>query len=82
MHTYPVTIPKNGTIVIPKEVRKILSAENIIIKVDDNNNITIEPVKDLKGRFSSYKKSIDNGVDDSNLAWEIHVKEKFGHSND
>lgn len=86
MLSYSLTIPKNGTIVIPKEIRDMILTNNIILRVDDNKNISILPVKDLRGCLSAYKNNninkLDQEKDESDIAWEMHINEKFSKIND
>ncbi|MFN7037975.1 MAG: hypothetical protein ACK4OM_00180 [Alphaproteobacteria bacterium] len=77
MISYSITIPKNGTIVIPKEIRDIISTENIVLQVDENKNISIIPIKNLEGRFEKYKKTISPNIDETELAWKIHLNNNF-----
>lgn len=78
MLAFSLTIPKNGTIVIPKEVRNIISTNNIIINVDADNNISILPLKELKGRLSKYAKFSNIDINqEQDKAWNIYIDEKF-----
>ncbi|RYE12583.1 MAG: hypothetical protein EOP34_10565 [Rickettsiales bacterium] len=78
---FNLTIPKNGTIVIPKKVRDLLHTNNITIQVDEASNISIIPVKNLKGRLSKYSKSIESSQDKSEVAWNMHLKDKYSDTN-
>ncbi len=74
-----IKITDQGQITLPKYIRALLGTENIKIEVDNNNVITILPLKDVAGSLTQYAKKIDET--DFNIirekTWEESIKGRF-----
>ncbi len=67
-------ISSKGQITIPKKIRDLLASDIVKFKIK-NNEIIIEPVKDVGGSLSKYAKK-DKILNERELAWE-KVVEKY-----
>ena len=85
MITKYVKISKKGQIAIPKKIREKLKSDILEIDVQDDQVILkhVESILSLGKSLHKYAKNrakIEAPKRETEIAWEKHVKEKFGRS--
>ena len=66
-------VSKKGQVTIPKKIRDLLNS-NIIKFVIKNEEVTIEPVKDVGGSLAKFAKKKFYYKEERDIAWENVVK--------
>lgn len=65
-----------GQITLPKKVREYLGSD-VVKVVIENDQVRLEPLKDLAGSLSQYAKEYIPFEEAMERAWEAEVNEKY-----
>ena len=71
-------LSKKGQITLPKKVREYLGSD-IVKVVIENDQVRLEPLKDLAGSLSPYAKAYIPFEEARERAWETALNEKYSH---